>query len=89
MNDTDMRSIADRCARFIVACGDRIGVADADLARIVDAYGALPAEDRLRVHLCLCSMPQLAHTAEGWLFRFYPRALAPNGAVVTRDPYAP
>lgn len=75
-----LQPVADRCARFIRACGDRNGVAPRELARFVDAYRTLCSDDRFRVNVLVCRMPGIAYTADDEDFRFWPKALAPATA---------
>ena len=75
-----LQPVADRCAKFIRACGDKRGVAPHELARYVDAYRALAGDDRFRVNVLVCRMPGVAYSSDDEDFRFWPVHLAPASA---------
>ena len=80
-----MQPMADRCSRFVLNCGDKRGVTPRDLSRYIgDDYRKLCDDDRFRVHVLICKTPGIAFAAEDEEFRYWPRAVAPEGA--TRAP---
>lgn len=81
MSDS-LHDLATRCAKFIMACGDKRGVTPAELARFIgDDYRNLADDERFRVNVLICKVPGIAFAAVHDEFRFWPRAVAPEEAV--------
>lgn len=77
-----MQPMADRCAKFIMAVGDKRGVAPVDLARYIgEDFRRLSRDDRFRTCVPICKVPGIAFMADGDEFRFWPRQVAPEKAV--------
>ena len=81
MDDNRVRSIAERCHRFVINAGDAKGVSENVLARYIgESYRNLSMLEREFVHLWISKRHDIAHMVSGGEYRFWPKACAPEEA---------